>query len=151
MSTAKYTVTLFTPDIHEHHLHPQVKMADQVLPLENKPNVLGVTLDTYFTFTQHCNNIALKMQQRNNVLKAQAGSTCGCDIKPCYRSTRQLVVQYSATAAPTGRHHLGKLTGAGSNGHKICLRELPLAVLRWQMSPYCIKRLGNYQLASITN
>ena len=65
MSTAKSTVTLFTPYTHEHHLHPQAKLADQVLPLEKKPKVLGVTLDTHLT--QHCNNIAVKVQQRNNV------------------------------------------------------------------------------------
>ena len=33
VSTAKYTVTLFTPDSQEHNIHPQVKLADQVLPL----------------------------------------------------------------------------------------------------------------------
>ena len=48
--SAKSTVTLFTSDTHEHHKHPQVKLADQVLPLENKPKVLGVTLDTYSHF-----------------------------------------------------------------------------------------------------
>ena len=77
VSTAKCTVTLFLPDTHEHHLHPQVKLADQVLPLKKKPKVLGVTLDTHLTFTQHCNNIAVTVQQRNNVLKALAGSTWG--------------------------------------------------------------------------
>ena len=79
VSTAKSTVTLFTPDTHEHHLYPQMKLADQVLPLEKKPKVLGVTLDTHLTFTQHCNNISLKVQQRNNVLKTLAGFICGCD------------------------------------------------------------------------
>ena len=79
VSRAKSTVSLFTPDIHEHHIHPQVKIADQVLPLEKKPKVLGVTLDTHLIFTQHCNNIAVKVQQRNNVLKALAGTTWGCD------------------------------------------------------------------------
>ena len=68
-STAKYTVTLFTPDNHEQHIHPHVKLADQVLSLEQRPKVLGVTLDTHPTFTQHCDNIAVKVQQRNNVLK----------------------------------------------------------------------------------
>ena len=43
VSTAKSTVTLFTPDTHVHHLHPQVKLAGQVLPLKKKPKVLGVT------------------------------------------------------------------------------------------------------------
>ena len=66
VSTDKSTVTLFTPDTHEHHLHPQVKLADQVLPLENKPKLLRVTLDTNLTFTQHCNNTAVKVQQHNN-------------------------------------------------------------------------------------
>ena len=76
---AKYTVTIFTPDTHEHHLHSQVKLTDQVLPLKKKPKVLRVTLDTHLTFTQHCNNIAVKVQQRNNVLKALAGSIWCCD------------------------------------------------------------------------
>ena len=79
VSTDKSTVTPFTPDTHEHHLHPQVKLAVQVLLLKKKPKVVGVTLDTHLTFTQHCNNIAVKVQQRNNVLKSLAGSTWGCD------------------------------------------------------------------------
>ena len=61
VSTAKSTVTLFTPDTHEHHLHPQVMLADQVPTLVRKPKGLGVTLDTHLTFTQHCNNIAVAM------------------------------------------------------------------------------------------
>ena len=36
VSTAKYIVTLFTSDTHEHNLHLQVKLADQVLPLKKK-------------------------------------------------------------------------------------------------------------------
>ena len=75
MSRAKSTVTLFTLDTHENHLHSQVKLAEQVLPLEKTPNVIGVTLDTHLTYKQHCNNIAAKLQQRNNVLKALARST----------------------------------------------------------------------------
>ena len=90
VSTAISTVTLFTPDTHEHHLHPQVKLADQVLPLEKKPKVLAVTLDTHQAFTQHCSNIAVRVQQRNNVLRALAGSTWGCD-KETLLSTYQAI------------------------------------------------------------
>ena len=61
VSTAKSTVTPFTPDTHEHHLHPQVKLADQVLQLVKKPTVSWVTLDTHLTFTQLCKNIAVKV------------------------------------------------------------------------------------------
>ena len=31
VSAAIFTVTFFMPDTHEHHIHPQVKQADQVL------------------------------------------------------------------------------------------------------------------------
>ena len=41
--------------------------------------MLGVTLDTYLTFTQYCNNLTVKVQQSNNVLKALSGSTWCCD------------------------------------------------------------------------
>ena len=78
VSTAKSTVILFTPDSDEYHLHPQVKLADQVLPLKKRRKVLVVTLDTHLTFTQHCNNIAVRVQQRNNVLKALTVSTYCC-------------------------------------------------------------------------
>ena len=97
VSTAKSTVTLFTPDTHKHHLHPQVKLAVQVLPLERKPKVLGVSLDTHLTFTQHCNNIAARVQQRNNVLNAQAGSNWGCDketLLTTYQAIGRSILSY---------------------------------------------------------
>ena len=97
VSTANSKVTLFTPDTHEHHIHPHVKLADQVLPLEDKQKVLGVTVDTYLTFTQHCNNIAVKVQQRNNVLKALAGSTWGCDketLLTTYQAIGRSIISY---------------------------------------------------------
>ena len=85
------------PDTHEHHLHTQVKLVDQVLPLERKPKVLGVTLDTHLTFTQHCNNIAVKVQQCNNVLKALAGFTWGCDretLLTTYKAIGRSILSY---------------------------------------------------------
>ena len=97
VSTAKSTVTLFMPDTHEHHLHPQVKLSDQVLPLEKKPKVLGLTLDTHLTFTQHCKSIAVKVQQRNNVLKALTGSTWGCDketLLTTYQAIGRSILNY---------------------------------------------------------
>ena len=83
VSMAKSTVTLFMPDTHEHHINLQVKLADQVLPLKKKPNVLGVMLDTHLTFTQHCNNITVKVQQCNNVLKNWPAILGAATKKPC--------------------------------------------------------------------
>ena len=59
--------------------------------------MLGVTLDTHLTFTQHCNNIAVKVQQRNNVLKALAGSTWGCDketVLTAYQEIGHSILSY---------------------------------------------------------
>ena len=85
------------PDTHEHHIHPQVKLVDQVLQLKKKRKVLGVTLDTHLTFTLHCNNITAKVQQRNNVLKALAGSTWGCDketLLTTYQAIGRSILSY---------------------------------------------------------
>ena len=78
-------------------MHPQVKLADQVLPLEKKPRVLVVMLDTQLTFTQHCNNIVLKVQQCNNVLKALVGSTWDCDketLLATYQAIGRSILSY---------------------------------------------------------
>ena len=90
VSTVRSTVTLFMPDTHEHHIHSQLILADQVLPLEKKPKVLEVMLNTQLIFTQHCNNIAVKMKQCNNVLKALTGSTWGCDKETMLTSNQTI-------------------------------------------------------------
>ena len=151
VSTAKSTVTLSAPDTHEHHIHPQVKLADQVLLPEKKPKVLRVTLDTHLIIAQHCNNIAIKVQQRNNVLKALAGSTWICSKETLLTSNQAIGRSILSYGCLSGRHHLRTLSGAGSNRHKNQRCELPLAVLKWQMSPNCINWHGNYQFASITS
>ena len=62
-----------------------------------EPKVLGVTQDTHLTFTQHCSNIAVKVQQRNNVLKALAGSTWGSDketLLATYQAIGRSILSY---------------------------------------------------------
>ena len=97
VSTAKSTVTHFTPDTYEHHLRPQLNLSDQVLSLENRPKVLGVTLDTHLTYAQHCKNITVRVQQRNNVLKSLAGSSWGCDnetLLTTYQAIGRSILSY---------------------------------------------------------
>ena len=108
MSTAISTVTILTPDTHEHHLHSHVKLADQVLLLEKKPKVLGIRLDTQLTFTQHCNNVAVRVQQRNNVLKALVGSTCGCEketLLTTYQAIGRSILSYCCHVWTPSRKH----------------------------------------------
>ena len=49
----KSSVTLFTPDTHQSHLHPKVKIDDDVIPLNRTPKILGVTWDLHLTFGPH--------------------------------------------------------------------------------------------------
>ena len=59
--------------------------------------MLGVTLDTHLTFTQHCNKFAVKVQERNNVLKALTGSTWGCDketLLTTYQAIGRSILSY---------------------------------------------------------
>ena len=59
--------------------------------------MLGVTLGTHLTFTQHCINIEVKVQQRIIVLKALAGSTLGCDketLLTTYQTIGRSILSY---------------------------------------------------------
>ena len=53
----KSSVTLFTPDTHQSHLHPKVKIGDDVIPLNRTPKILGVTWYTHLTFAAHARDI----------------------------------------------------------------------------------------------
>ena len=119
VSTAKYTVTLFTPDTHEHHIHQKVELADQVLPLEKKPKVLGMTIDTHLTFTQHCNNIAVRVRQRNNVLKSLAGSTWGFDKKTLLTTYQAIGCSILSYCCPIRTPSHKETNWSWLHGHKI--------------------------------
>ena len=151
VSMAKSTVTLFTPDTHKHYIHPQVKLADQVLPLKKKPKVLGVKLDTHLSFTQHCNNIAVKVKQRNNVLRALAGSTWGCDketLPMTYQAIGRSILSY---CCPVWTPSLQDTNWSRLQRVQNYALRITTGNLKRKMSPNCINRLGNYQFTSITS
>ena len=77
ISAPKSTVTLFTPDPKQANTHPTIKISDAELPLVRNPKLLGVNLDTLFSFNTHCIQVANKVSKRNNVLKAMAGTNWG--------------------------------------------------------------------------
>ena len=99
ISAAKSTVTLFTPSTHEAGIHPEVYINGTKLPLEKTPKLLGVIFDTMFTFSSHAKAVASKMQQRNNVLRALAGSNWGQDKETMtisYKAVGRSVANYAA-------------------------------------------------------
>jgi len=53
VSPTKSTVTLFTPDTKEFKDHPKVVIKNEVVKLELKPKLLGVTFDTMYNFSHH--------------------------------------------------------------------------------------------------
>ena len=72
VSAPKSTVTMFIPDANQANTHPKIKISDADLPFVRNPKLLGVYLDTFFSFNTHCVQVANRVSKRNNVLKALA-------------------------------------------------------------------------------
>ena len=95
----KSTVTLFTPDKHQFQMHPDITLEDTQLPLERNPKILGVIMDPSLSFHKHCNYVSDKLDKRNNMLKALAGSSWGQDNETfllTYNALRKSIASYAA-------------------------------------------------------
>ena len=77
----KSSVTQFTSDTHQSRLHPQVRIGDEVAPLNRSPKILFVTLDTHFTFGPHARDCIERASRALNVMKALAESSWGFTIE----------------------------------------------------------------------
>ena len=92
-------MTLFTADPHQHQQHPQVFYRGKLIPLEKNPKILGVTLDTSFTFGLHAKKVVDKVGARLKVLKALAGTDWGNfpeDMLLTYKSLAASIIDYAA-------------------------------------------------------
>ena len=99
ISVPKSTVTLFTPETKQAKYHPDIKIAGSQLPLNRSPKILGVHLDTSLTFNVHCTQAATRVSNRNNVLKALAGTPWGQQketILMNYKAIGRSVANYGA-------------------------------------------------------
>ena len=96
----KSTVTLFTPDTHQSHHHPQVLLRGQPLRLERNPTILGVSFDPHFTFSHHARTLATKARAKLALLKATAGSTWGATKEMLQITFKGLVKSTLNYAAP---------------------------------------------------
>ena len=99
----KSTVTLFTPDPNQANTHPKIKISDVELPLIRNPNLLGVYLDTFFSFNTHCVQVANRVSKRNNVLKALAGTNWGQQKETLMLTSKALGRSIANYAAPVWR------------------------------------------------
>ena len=93
------SVTLFTPDKHQFRMHPDITLEDTQLPLERSPKILGVILDPSISFHNHCNYVSDRINKRNNMLKALAGSSWGQDketLLMTYNALGKSIANYAA-------------------------------------------------------
>ena len=100
ISALKSTVTLFTPDKHQFQMHPDITLEDTHLPLERSPIILGVNMDPSISFHTLCNYVSDRIDKRNNMLKALAGSSWGQDKETLLLTYNALVKSIASYAAP---------------------------------------------------
>ena len=99
ISAPKSSVTLFTPYPAQANTRPKIKIADSELPLVLSPKILGVYHDTFFSFNNHCIQVARIVSKRNNVLKALSGTNWGQQketLLMTYKALRRSIANYAA-------------------------------------------------------
>ena len=99
ISAPKSSVTLFTPDPAHTNTHPKIKINDSELPFVRSPKLLGVYLDTFFSFNTHCVLVANRASKRNNVLKALTGTNWGQQnetLLMAYKVIGRYIANYAA-------------------------------------------------------
>ena len=100
ISLPKSHTTLFTSDTHQSFLHPDVELAGSRVPLCRLPKILGVTLDTHFTFSPHVRITVERARSRLSILKALAGVSWGQSKEVLLLTNRALIKPVLSYAAP---------------------------------------------------
>ena len=104
ISAPKSTVTFFTPDIHQFQTHRDITLEDTQLPLESSPKILGVIIVPSLSFQKHSNYVTDRIDKRNNMLKALAGSSCGQEkesVLLTYNALGKYIASYAAAVWST--------------------------------------------------
>ena len=101
IAPSKSTITLFTPDkARESSIHPQVNIGGEPIPLAKTPKILGVRLDTHFSFAPHVKDVVRSAKERLNILRSLSGSTWGCQKETLLTSFKVYVEPVLNYAAP---------------------------------------------------
>ena len=99
LSPGKSSATIFTNSTKEVSAELPVVIGSEKIPTVKNPTILGVTFDPLHTFSEHTRNVRKKLQKKNNVLSALAGSTWGKDkelICTTYKTIGRSVANYAA-------------------------------------------------------
>ena len=98
ISAPKLSVTSFTPDTHQAKTHPKTLIEHSQLPLLQCPKILGVHLDTSVSFNKHSRHVAERLSDRNNILKALAGTYWGQQketLLMTYKKVGRSIINYA--------------------------------------------------------
>ena len=124
ISAPKSSVTLFTPDPAQANTRPKIKIADSEIPLVRSPKLLGVYLDTFFSFNKHCVQVANRVSKRNNVLKALSGTNWGQQketLLMTYKALGRSIANYAAPvwSINASETNIGKIQRAQNEALRI--------------------------------
>ena len=123
LSPSKSTVTIFTPDTHQYHYHPQIMIKGNILPLEKYPKVLGVRFDPLMKFTRHVDDINSKARTKLNVLKAVSSVDSGQSKEDLLYLYRQFIRPHFSYASNAWRPNISKTSMAKMQAtQNMCLR-----------------------------
>ena len=100
ISIPKSNSALFTLDTHQSFLNPEVRWGEELLPVLRRIKILGVTLDTHFTFTPHTEEVAERARNRLNILRALAGTSWGQDKETLVTTFKSLISSILHYACP---------------------------------------------------
>ena len=110
VSAPKSTITLFTPDKHQFQTHPDITLEDTQLPLESSPKILVVIMDPSLSFHKHYNYVSDRIDKRNNMLNALAGSSWGHENETLLLTYNALGKYIASYAAPLWKTNASDLS-----------------------------------------
>ena len=94
ISAPKSSATIFSTFGNEMNETLDIKIKGEVVPTVKNPKILGVTMDCKHTYKHHTQEVKKKINSKNNILKALAGSTWG-QTKEVITSTYKAIGQSS--------------------------------------------------------
>ena len=100
VSIPKSHSTLFTSHTHQSRTDPHITWEGSDLTLCRTPKILGVTLDTHFTFTPHTQSVCERIRPRLNILKSLASTTWGQSKEVLIITYKALIKSVMTYAAP---------------------------------------------------
>jgi hypothetical protein len=99
LSPTKSTATLFTTTTTEMNTPLNISINDTQIPSVKCPKILGVVFDNLLTFGKHAAATCERVQNRNNVLKALAGTKWGLakeTLATTFKVIGRTIINYAA-------------------------------------------------------